>query len=93
MGILGCINDMMRRDKENRELRKRNKERLHETRNRLLKVKKGKDISNLTIEHFEKIRKNTEEKEKLDRNKLVQITFLFFLLGVIAILILWFIVT
>lgn len=93
MGTLGCINDMMRRDKENRELRKRNKERLHETRNRLLKVKKGKDISNLTIEHFEEIRKNTEEKEKLDRNKLVQITFLFFLLGVIAILILWFIVT
>ena len=35
MGTLGCINDMMRRDKENRELRKAGKERLNETRNRL----------------------------------------------------------
>lgn len=30
MGTLGCINDMMRRDKENRELRKAGKERLNE---------------------------------------------------------------
>ena len=29
MGTLGCINDMMRRDKENRELRKAGKERIH----------------------------------------------------------------
>ena len=29
MGTLGCINDMMRRDKENRELRKAGKERLN----------------------------------------------------------------
>lgn len=28
MGTLGCINDMLQRDKENRELRKRNRERL-----------------------------------------------------------------
>ena len=27
MGTLGCINDMMRRDKENRELRKAGKRR------------------------------------------------------------------
>ena len=27
MGTLGCINDMLRRDKENRELRKRGRER------------------------------------------------------------------
>lgn len=36
MGTLGCINDMLRRDKENRELRKRNRERIAETRNRLM---------------------------------------------------------
>ena len=30
MGTLGCINDMLQRDKENRELRKRNRERLTE---------------------------------------------------------------
>ena len=28
MGTLGCINDMLQRDKENRELRQRNRERL-----------------------------------------------------------------
>ena len=40
MGTLGCINDMMRRDKENRELRKAGKERLNETRNRLIDLNK-----------------------------------------------------
>ena len=30
MGTLGCINDMLQRDKENRELRKLNKERMKE---------------------------------------------------------------
>ena len=38
MGTLGCINDMLQRDKENRELRKLSKERLKETRNRLMKI-------------------------------------------------------
>ena len=40
MGTLGCINDMMRRDKENRELRKAGKERLNEIRNRLVDLNK-----------------------------------------------------
>ena len=31
MGTLGCINDMQRRDKENRELRKLGRERIKET--------------------------------------------------------------
>ena len=48
MGTLGCINDMMRRDKENRELRRASRERLNETRNRLLDVK-GKRMSNWSI--------------------------------------------
>ena len=30
MGTLGCINDMLQRDKENREIRKLNKERMKE---------------------------------------------------------------
>mgnify|MGYP003369999293 CR=1 FL=1 len=36
MGTLGCINDMMQRDKENRELRKVGKKRMSETHGRLL---------------------------------------------------------
>ena len=30
MGTLGCINDMLQRDKENRELRKLNRDRIKE---------------------------------------------------------------
>ena len=36
MGILDCINEILQRDKENRELRKLGRERLKETRNRLI---------------------------------------------------------
>ncbi len=48
MGTLGCINDMMRRDKENRELRKAGKERLNETRNRLIDLNKKGHSSHLS---------------------------------------------
>lgn len=92
MGTLGCINDMMRRDKENRELRKRNKERLYETRDKLLKVGKNTDTPDISIEELERIRKNIEEKEKLDRKKLFQLTLLFLVLGIIAVIILWIVV-
>mgnify|MGYP007114628290 CR=1 FL=1 len=40
MGTLGCINDMLQRDKENQELRKRNRERLTDTYHRLLDSEK-----------------------------------------------------
>ena len=43
MGTLGCINDMLQRDKENRELRKRNRERLTDTYHRLLDSEKNTD--------------------------------------------------
>ena len=49
MGTLGCINDMMRRDKENRELRKAGKERLNETRNRLIDLNKKGHSSHLSL--------------------------------------------
>ena len=53
MGTLGCINDMMRRDKENRELRKAGKERLNETRNRLIDLNKKGHSSHLSLEQLE----------------------------------------
>ena len=48
MGTLGCINDMMRRDKENRELRKAGKECLNEIRNRLVDLNKKEHSSHLS---------------------------------------------
>ena len=63
MGTLGCINDMLQRDKENRELRKRNRERLTDTYHRLLDTGKETDLSQMTVEKMEDIRRKTLEKE------------------------------
>ncbi len=57
MGTLGCINDMMRRDKENRELRKAGKERLNETRNRLIDLNKKGHSSHLSLEQSYSLKK------------------------------------
>ena len=70
MGTLGCINDMMRRDKENRELRRASRERLNETRNRLLDVKGKRSECNETREWEEK------ERNSFLKGKLVFITLL-----------------
>ena len=67
MGTLGCINDMLQRDKENRELRKRNRERLTDTYHRLLDTGKETDLSLMTMEKMEDIRRKTLEKEELDK--------------------------
>ena len=67
MGTLGCINDMLQRDKENRELRKRNRERLTDTYHRLLDTGQGTDLSQMTVEKMEDIHRKTLEKEELDK--------------------------
>ena len=63
MGTLGCINDMLQRDKENRELRKRNRERLTDTYHRLLDTGKKTDLSQMTVEKMEDIRQKVESVE------------------------------
>ena len=70
MGTLGCINDMMRRDKENRELRNRNRERMNDT-------------SADSIDH---IRKNTVEKERADNDKLFRLKLKFAVIVGVALL-------
>ena len=66
MGTLGCINDMLQRDKENRELRKLSKERLKETRNRLMKIGSSTKLPDTSVEEMKEIRKKTIEKEIAD---------------------------
>ena len=56
MGTLGCINDMLQRDKENRELRKLSKERLKETRNRLMKIGSSTKLPDTSVEEMKEIR-------------------------------------
>lgn len=66
MGTLGCINDMLQRDKENRELRKLNRDRMKEHHKYLVGKGKNADLSNVSIEKIEEIRKKTIEKEQSD---------------------------
>ena len=72
MGTLGCINDMMRRDKENRELRRASRERLNETRNRLLDVKGKRSECNVSYEQLEHIAHETREWEEKERNSFLK---------------------
>ena len=67
MGTLGCINDMLQRDKENRELRKLNRDRMKEHHKYLVGKGKNADLSNVSIEKIEEIRKKTIEKEQSDK--------------------------
>ena len=69
-GTLGCINDMLQRDKENRELRKLNRDRIKEHQKYLVNKGKGNDLSNISIEQMEEIHKRTIEKEALDNASL-----------------------
>ena len=81
MGTLGCINDMLRRDKENRELRKVGRERLNETRNRLIDLNPKRQSSRISIEQLEEIRIKTQEKEEADNNHLFKIKLI--MLGIV----------
>lgn len=75
MGTLGCINDMLQRDKESRELRKLNRNRIKEHQNYLVGKGKGNDLSNISIEQMEEIQKRTREKEALDNASLFKAKF------------------
>ena len=88
MGTLGCINDMQRRDKENRELRKLGRERIKETRTRLSKIGKGTKLPEISAEEVEEIQRKTKEKTDMDNlfktKIIIAVCFLFvFLLGCI----------
>ena len=66
MGTLGCINDMLQRDKENRALRKLSRGRMREHYKYLVE-RKGPERADVTIEKIEEIRRNTTEKELSDK--------------------------
>lgn len=86
MGTLGCINDMMCRDKENRELRNRNRERMNDTRNRLIEVGKGRELPDMSADSIDHIRKNTVEKERTDNDKLFRLKLKFAVIVGVALL-------
>lgn len=85
MGTLGCINDMLRRDKENRELRKLNKERIKEHYKYIVKKGNNFDTSNVTIEKLEEVIKFTQEKKHTDNLLTIKV---YAIISVIALLVL-----
>ena len=89
MGTLGCINNMLQRDKENRELRKLSKERLKETRNRLMKIGSSTKLPDTSVEEMKEIRKKTIEKEKADANHLSKIKLLLAIFVLFVLLSVW----
>ena len=85
MGTLGCIHDMMRRDKENRELRQRSRARMKETRRRMSECRHTEIPPSLSVEKLKEIKKRTQEKEQADRKQALKITLY---VGVVALLLL-----
>ena len=73
MGTLGCINDMLRRDKENRELRQRNRDRMKDTYSKLLDVGNKTQLPSSSIEELEDIQKKITAKKTADQHHFLRI--------------------
>ena len=80
---------MMRRDKENRELRKAGKERLNETRNRLIDLNKKGTPPIYPFEQLEEIRIKTQEKEEAETHQLFKIKLIMLGIVLIAGVLIW----
>lgn len=75
MSFAGFVFDMIRRDKENRDLRNIRRERLNE---RLDKTYEGHNgmPQNTTAEDMEEIVKQTKKRERSEQNYSVSMTFM-----------------
>ena len=92
MGTLGCVNDMLRRDKENRELRKRSRERLSDTRRRLLDTRGERVSHGISAEQLTRIVSERQKRERIEKNIYFRSALLFLAVAaVISLLILVFI--
>lgn len=84
MGTLGCINDMLQRDKENRALRQRNRERLKENHKRLTAASSRKPRhEELTVRQMEHIVRQTHEREQWESRSYLRGTLLFIATAVV----------
>lgn len=84
MGTLGCINDMLQRDKENRALRQRNRERLKDTRQRLIDANnRNQSYKGLTLEQVEHLARQTHEREQWESRSYLRGTLLFIATAVV----------
>ena len=68
MGTLGCINDMLRRDRENRELRRRSRGHLADTRRKLLDMSRKQDHVGISPENWNALRARAGSVRRLNRS-------------------------
>lgn len=82
MSFAGFVFDMIRRDKENRDLRNLRRERLN---NRLDKMYNGRNMpQNTTAEDMDKIAKLTAKKERSELHYSVKMTYLILLVCIVV---------
>jgi len=89
MSSIGHVLDMVRRDKENRELRKKFGNRNPEANQHVLKSKK--DVKDISLSEIENIRSDIEKKNKEDENVMSKNMMIMLLGSVVIVIIIFFI--
>ncbi len=89
MGTLGCINDMLRRDKENRELHRRSRERMKDTHLQLLQVKENRDAPQISAEQLEHIQKDIQQKAEREWKETFWLKLSFLSFAVVIVFLVW----
>ena len=90
MSFSGFVFDMIRRNKENRDLLTLRRERMKDLQGKM--YRKGTlQNPNVTLEELEKIEKATREKEKEETQYYLRATLIFLTVTAILALILWWI--
>lgn len=90
MSFSGFVFDMIRRNKENRDLLTLRRERMKDLQGKM--YRKGTlQNPNVTLEELEKIEKVTREKEKAETQYYLRATLIFLTVTAILALILWWI--
>ena len=90
MSFSGFVFDMIRRNKENRDLLTLRRERMKDLQGKM--YRKGTlQNPNVTLEELEKIEKATREKEKAEIQYYLRATLIFLTVTAILALILWWI--
>lgn len=85
MGTLGCINDMIQRDKENRELRKLGNARRKERLEKMYRNSKTSLPEHVTAEDVKQIQKQVEKKRERDLKR--EVSSAYFIVAVCVLLV------
>ena len=92
MSFSGFVFDMIGRDKANREMLKLRRERMKERREKLCKPGESHPELNITLAEFERIRKQTKEKEEQERKYYLRYSCIFLAVMAVVSLLVWTIV-